>query len=104
LKKHLGDAKKTSRYSQGIITALNSSLEKRFGSIVVQPLYCISTLLDPQFKLKWCNEVQCQQVKEMAFAEKSLLSETEDAKDSNDGSSSPPPPKKTKVSKLFSFL
>lgn len=40
----------------------------------------------------------------MAFAEMSLLGETEDAKDLNDGSSSPPPPKKTKMSKLFSFL
>ena len=65
LRNHLEHAKRTSRYSHGIITAVDCSLEKRFGSIVVQPLYCISTFLDPQFKLKWCNEVQCQQVKDI---------------------------------------
>ena len=85
--------------SQPYIFLLRRDLEALWFS-----LNCISTLLDPQFKLKWCNEVQCQQVKEMAFAEMSLLGETEDAKDLNDGSSSPPPPKKTKMSKLFSFL
>ena len=38
LRNHLEHAKRTSRYRHGIITAVDCSLEKRFGSIVVEPL------------------------------------------------------------------
>ena len=72
---------------------------------MVEPLYCISTLLDPQFKLKWCNDSQRQQVKEMVLAEMTQYNDSpvssDEAKDAND---QPPEPKKSKMSKLFSFL
>ena len=93
---------KTARYSQSIITVLSCSLDKRFSGILVEPLYCISTMLDPHFKLKCCNEVPHEQAKVMVLAEMSSLEDLQQGKksDDDDESSQPLP---TRMSQLFSF-
>ena len=105
-KQHMEDAKKTDRYSHAILTILDCSLEKWLGGIVIDPLYCITRLLDPHFKLIWCNEIQYQQVKDMAITEMSLLIGLDEARDQSKDmpQDQPPPQKKTKMSKLISFL
>ena len=47
--------KSSCRYSNGIVTALLESLDRRFGHILTDPSYRISAVLDPSFKLKWCE-------------------------------------------------
>ena len=53
--KNLSEVKKTARHCRVLVTTLVDSLEKRLGHVLTDPLYCISTFLDPQFKTKWCS-------------------------------------------------
>ena len=55
LKTNLEKAKETTRHCQDLITTLTRSLAKRLGYVVTHSLYCVSTFLDPHFKLKWCS-------------------------------------------------
>lgn len=110
LKTNLEKAKETTRYCQNLIEILTNSLEKRLGHVVKDSLYCIATFLDPQFKLKWCSsEAQCLQVKAMLIREHSVLSasssssnELEIVCDNTDVTTANT--KKTKITRLFSFM
>ena len=51
-------------------------------------------MLDPHFKLKWCNEVQHEQVKVMVLAEISSLEDLQGKESDDDDESSQPPPTK----------
>ena len=54
LKKHLESI--NVRRLPTLVTALQSSPERRLSSIQSNPIYIVATCLDPEFKLKWCSD------------------------------------------------
>ena len=111
LKTNLEKAKETTRHCQDLTKTLTESLAKRLGHVVTHSLYCISTFLDPHFKLKWCSsEAQRIAVKSMIFEELSTLSASSitviaiESTAENTDETTPPAPKKTKIDRLFSFM
>ena len=110
LKTNLEKANET-RHCQDLIKTLTESLAKTLGHVVTHSLYCISTFLDPHFKLKWCSsEAQRIAVKSMIFEKLSTLSASSvtvtavESTAENTDKTTPPAPKKTKIDRLFSFM
>ena len=105
LKKHLESI--NVRRLPTLVTALQSSLERRLSSIQSNPIYIVATCLDPEFKLKWCSDTT-----EISNARNIILKELEKVASDMTGtcnieeiceetSGNQPPSKKTK---LFSFM
>ena len=73
LLENLKSLQASSRYNLTIILALHQSLQKRLGHVIDDSFFCVSTVLDPSFKMKWCdNEEKKVAVKQMNLS-KSLL-------------------------------
>ena len=106
LMKNLEKVKEKNRRCHGLIVTLTNSLE--IGHVITQPLYCISTFPNPQFKLKWCSH--SLQVKAMILSGVSVFCHSPSgvpsqvANETTNRDESEPPVKKTKMARLFSFM
>ena len=95
------------RYCKGLKTALKNSLTRRLGKICDDPTYVIAAILDPRFKLSWCESVDESKYKLILLSEVAKFSPVhQDTKEASDTSTDEhvPPKKKKKKSKLFSFI
>jgi len=45
------------RYCKGLKIALKNPLTRQLGKICDDPTYVIAAILDPRFKLSWCESV-----------------------------------------------
>jgi len=95
-------------YCKGLKTALKNSLTRRLGKICDDPTYIIAAILDPRFKLSWCESVDESKYKLILLSEVAKFSPVhQDTKEASDTSSTDehvPPKKKKKESELFSFI
>ena len=103
---HLNRMKTIGRYNLLVVDSLLESLERRLGGILDEPVYCISTVLDPSFKLRWCSEDRKDDVKKMVKDEmikysNELLIQTLDQPTEPSQNICQPPSKKKK---LFGFM
>ena len=96
------------RYCKGLRTALKNSLTRRLGMICADPTYIVAAILDPRFKLSWCEGVDESKYKGVLLSEAAKFSPVHQAsKEVSDTSSADehvPPKKKKKRSKLFAFI
>jgi len=95
LKKHLKYL--NIRHSNRLVTALDSSLDARFGTVFEDPLYICAAVLDPRFKLNWSTDEENH--KKVILEEADKLAQGVESDSSN--SDEEPVAKK---SKLFSFM
>ena len=100
LKKHL--TKVSVKYCNNLVRALKSSLEQRLEYAVDDPLYICGAMLDPRFKLKWCDVENHQSYQEDELLK--LCPAVEVIQPPFDDESEAPPAKKTKFDKLFGFM
>ena len=110
LQKHLDEVNVQKLVS--LVRVLKDSLHKRLGYIRSDPLFIISTILDPEFKLSWVSDDT-----EMVFAKQAVLKDlerialqTDYSSSSNDNAASNDEDEDgdsepvTKRRKIFSFM
>ena len=89
-------------YCKGLRKALKNSLEQRLKYICEDLTYVTAVILDPRFKLSWCEGVEESRYKGVLLSEAAKFSpiHNQDDKDDKAASTDDGPPKK-KRSKLF---
>ena len=96
LRKHPKDL--NTCFSTSLMTALASSLEKRFGIVLEEPLYICAAMLHPRFKLNWSSDEDKHKIVFLEEADKL------DQASESDSSTSDEEPSSSKKSKQFSFM
>ena len=95
LKDHL--SRLSTRHCSQLVATLQSSLDRRLGNVLDDPLYICGAILDHRFKVKWSKKVD--EHKRVLQEEVSMLSQFDSSESSSEDE--PPAPKR---SKLFSFM
>lgn len=103
LLKHLSSANVL--YYKGLRTALKSSLEQSLNHICEYPTYITTVMLDPKFKLSWCEGVEKSKYKRVLLSEAAKFSSVrnEDDKAASTDDDGPPRKKKREVNSFHSW-
>ena len=93
------------RYCKGLKTALKNPLTRRLGKIYDDPTYVIAAILDPRFKLSWCESVDESKYELILLCEVTKFSpvhkDTKEASDTSSTDEHVPPKRRKKVSFFF---
>ena len=97
-------------YKSGLVPTLASSLETRMCKYEENTVFVFAAILDPRFKLKWCDPIEVDSIKltfilaaKRIHNDSASQSEPQPAAQPED-QSQPPPAKKRKESELLNYI